>query len=73
VGLDDDDPGVFQRIMISVWIRNSTGPSPLLWRLILDPIHFPVGKRRKDFCRDWEKYDSLNVVLPALKDVLSKN
>ena len=37
VGLDDDDPGVFQRIIdFCTFDTDSTGPSPLSWPLTLE-------------------------------------
>jgi len=69
VGLDDDDPGSFKGLLISVWIRNSTGPSPLLWRLILGPIHFPGWKKKEGFLQGLGEIRFAQCRLSALKDV----
>jgi len=68
VGLDDDDPGVFQRII------NFCIDSKLDWALtfIMAPYpgtdsFFRLEKEGRIFCRDWEKYDSLNVVYQPLR------
>lgn len=71
VGLDDDDPGVFQRI-IDFCINER-----LDWALafIMAPYPGTESYKRLDqegriFCRDWEKYDSLNAVYhPVLMSV----
>jgi radical SAM superfamily enzyme YgiQ (UPF0313 family) len=67
VGLDDDDPGVFQRI-IDFAIQNK-----LDWALTFIMAPYPgtesflrLEKEGRIFCRDWEKYDSLNVVYQPL-------
>ncbi len=68
VGLDDDDPGVFQRI-IDFCVN-----SKLDWALAFIMAPYPgtdsfvrLEKEGRIFCRDWEKYDSLNAVYqPAL-------
>ncbi len=67
VGLDDDDPGVFQRI-IDFCIE-----SKLDWALTFIMAPYPgtesfqrLEKEGRIFCRDWEKYDSLNVVYQPL-------
>jgi radical SAM superfamily enzyme YgiQ (UPF0313 family) len=63
VGLDDDDPGVFQRI-----IDFCIG-SKLDWALTFIMAPYPgtdaflrLEKEGRILCRDWEKYDSLHVV-----------
>jgi radical SAM superfamily enzyme YgiQ (UPF0313 family) len=63
VGLDDDDPGVFQRIT-DFSIRNR-----LDWALTFIMAPYPgtesfdrLEKEGRILVRDWEKYDSLNVV-----------
>jgi radical SAM superfamily enzyme YgiQ (UPF0313 family) len=68
VGLDDDDPGVFQRII------NFCIDSKLDWALtfIMAPYpgtdsFFRLEKEGRIFCRDWEKYDSLHVVYRPLR------
>ena len=71
VGLDDDDPGVFQRI-IDFCIDEK-----LDWALTFIMAPYPgtdsflrLEKEGRIFCRDWEKYDSLNVVYqPSLMSV----
>jgi radical SAM superfamily enzyme YgiQ (UPF0313 family) len=71
VGLDDDDPGVFQKI-IDFCIEER-----LDWALTFIMAPYPgtdsflrLEKEGRIFCRDWEKYDSLNVVYrPALMSV----
>jgi radical SAM superfamily enzyme YgiQ (UPF0313 family) len=67
VGLDDDDPGVFQRI-IDFCIHES-----LDWALTFIMAPYPgtesfkrLEKEGRIFCRDWEKYDSLNAVFHPL-------
>ncbi|MEW6377930.1 MAG: radical SAM protein [Thermodesulfobacteriota bacterium] len=67
VGLDDDVPGVFQRI-IDFCINNR-----LDWALTFIMAPYPgtdsfrrLEKEGRIFCRDWEKYDSLNVVYQPL-------
>ena len=67
VGLDDDDPGVFQR-SIDFCID-----SRLDWALTFIMAPYPgtesflrLEKEGRIFCRDWEKYDSLNVVYQPL-------
>jgi radical SAM superfamily enzyme YgiQ (UPF0313 family) len=67
VGLDDDDPGVFQRI-IDFCIDER-----LDWALTFIMAPYPgtdsflrLEKEGRIFCRDWEKYDSLNVVYQPL-------
>lgn len=67
VGLDDDDPGVFQRI-IDFCINER-----LDWALTFIMAPYPgtdsfvrLEKEGRIFCRDWEKYDSLNVVYQPL-------
>ncbi len=67
VGLDNDDPGVFQRI-IDFCIE-----SKLDWALTFIMAPYPgtesfqrLEKEGRIFCRDWEKYDSLNVVYQPL-------
>jgi radical SAM superfamily enzyme YgiQ (UPF0313 family) len=67
VGLDDDDPGVFQRI-----IDFCIG-SKLDWALTFIMAPYPgtdsflrLEKEGRILCRDWEKYDSLHVVYQPL-------
>ena len=67
VGLDDDDPGVFQRI-IDFCIENK-----LDWALTFIMAPYPgtdsfrrLEEEGRIFCRDWEKYDSLNAVYQPL-------
>jgi radical SAM superfamily enzyme YgiQ (UPF0313 family) len=67
VGLDDDDPGVFQRI-IDFCIDNK-----LDWALTFIMAPYPgtksflrLEKEGRIFSRDWEKYDSLNAVYQPL-------
>jgi radical SAM superfamily enzyme YgiQ (UPF0313 family) len=67
VGLDDDDPGVFQRII------DFCIDSKLDWALTFIMAPYPgtdsflrLEKEGRIFCRDWEKYDSLNVVYQPL-------
>ncbi len=67
VGLDDDDPGVFQRI-----IDFSVG-SKLDWALTFIMAPYPgtdsflrLEKEGRILSRDWEKYDSLHVVYQPL-------
>ncbi len=68
VGLDDDDPGVFQRII------DFCIDSKLDWALTFIMAPYPgtdsflrLEKEGRIFCRDWEKYDSLHVVYQPLK------
>jgi radical SAM superfamily enzyme YgiQ (UPF0313 family) len=68
VGLDDDDPGVFQRII------DFCVDSKLDWALTFIMAPYPgtdsflrLEKEGRIFCRDWEKYDSLNVVYQPLQ------
>ena len=68
VGLDDDDPGVFQRII------DFCRDSKLDWALTFIMAPYPgtdsfsrLEKEGRIFCRDWEKYDSLNVVYQPLR------
>jgi radical SAM superfamily enzyme YgiQ (UPF0313 family) len=68
VGLDDDDPGVFQRII------DFCIDSKLDWALTFIMAPYPgtdsflrLEKEERIFCRDWEKYDSLNVVYQPLQ------
>jgi radical SAM superfamily enzyme YgiQ (UPF0313 family) len=67
VGLDDDDPGVFQRI-----IDFCIG-SKLDWALTFIMAPYPgtdsflrLEKEGRILSRDWEKYDSLHVVFQPL-------
>jgi radical SAM superfamily enzyme YgiQ (UPF0313 family) len=67
VGLDDDDPAVFQRI-----IDFSVG-SKLDWALTFIMAPYPgtdsflhLEKEGRILSRDWEKYDSLHVVYQPL-------
>jgi radical SAM superfamily enzyme YgiQ (UPF0313 family) len=67
VGLDDDDPGVFQRI-IEFIIENR-----LDWALTFIMTPYPgtesferLEREGKILHRDWERYDSLNVVYQPL-------
>jgi radical SAM superfamily enzyme YgiQ (UPF0313 family) len=67
VGLDDDDPGVFQRIIDFCIV------SKLDWALTFIMAPYPgtdsflrLEKEGRIFCRDWEKYDSLNAVYQPL-------
>jgi radical SAM superfamily enzyme YgiQ (UPF0313 family) len=67
VGLDDDDPGVFQRI-IDFCINEK-----LDWALTFIMSPYPgtdsfkrLEKEGRIFCRNWEKYDSLNAVYQPL-------
>jgi radical SAM superfamily enzyme YgiQ (UPF0313 family) len=67
VGLDDDDPGVFQRII------DFSISSRLDWALAFIMAPYPgtdsflrLEKERRVLCRDWEKYDSLNAVYQPL-------
>ncbi|MDO9351667.1 MAG: DUF4070 domain-containing protein, partial [Deltaproteobacteria bacterium] len=67
VGLDDDDPGVFQRII------DFCIDSRLDWALTFIMAPYPgtesflrLEREGRIFCRDWEKYDSLNVVYQPL-------
>jgi radical SAM superfamily enzyme YgiQ (UPF0313 family) len=68
VGLDDDDPGVFQRII------DFSLDSKLDWALTFIMAPYPgtdsfsrLEREGRIFCRDWEKYDSLNVVYQPLR------
>ena len=71
VGLDDDDPGVFQRI-IDFCIHER-----LDWALTFIMAPYPgtdsfkrLEQEGRIFCKDWEKYDSLNAVYrPILMSV----
>jgi radical SAM superfamily enzyme YgiQ (UPF0313 family) len=71
VGLDDDDPGVFQRII--EFCNNER----LDWALTFIMAPYPgteayqrLEKEGRIFSRDWEKYDSLNAVYhPILMSV----
>jgi len=67
VGLDDDDPSVFQRI-IDFCIDDK-----LDWALTFIMAPYPgtdsflrLEREGRIFCRDWEKYDSLNAVYQPL-------
>jgi radical SAM superfamily enzyme YgiQ (UPF0313 family) len=67
VGLDDDDPGVFRRII------DFCLESELDWALTFVMAPYPgtdsflrLEKEGRILCRDWEKYDSLNVVYQPL-------
>jgi radical SAM superfamily enzyme YgiQ (UPF0313 family) len=67
VGLDDDDPGVFQRII------DFCIDSKLDWALTFIMAPYPgtdsylrLEKEGRIFCKDWEKYDSLNAVYQPL-------
>ena len=67
VGLDDDDPGVFQRI-IDFCIGEK-----LDWALAFIMAPYPgtesfsrLQKEARLLCRDWEKYDSLRAVYQPL-------
>jgi radical SAM superfamily enzyme YgiQ (UPF0313 family) len=67
VGLDDDDPGVFERII------DFCVDSKLDWALTFIMAPYPgtdsflrLEKEGRIFCRDWEKYDSLNAVYQPL-------
>ena len=67
VGLDDDDPEVFQRII------DFCIDSKLDWALTFIMAPYPgtdsflrLEKEGRIFCRDWEKYDSLNAVYQPL-------
>jgi len=71
VGLDDDDPGVFQRII------DFSNNQRLDWALTFIMAPYPgtesyqrLEKEGRIFCLDWEKYDSLNAVYhPILMSV----
>jgi radical SAM superfamily enzyme YgiQ (UPF0313 family) len=71
VGLDHDDPGVFQHIIDFV------NENRLDWALTFIMAPYPgtesfnrLEKEGRILIRDWEKYDSLNVVYqPALMSV----
>jgi radical SAM superfamily enzyme YgiQ (UPF0313 family) len=67
VGLDDDDPGVFQRII------DFSIASKLDWALTFIMAPYPgtdsflrLEKEGRILSRDWEKYDSLHVVYQPL-------
>ena len=67
VGLDDDDPGVFQRII------DFSIDSKLDWALTFIMAPYPgtdsflrLEKEGRILSRDWEKYDSLHVVYQPL-------
>ncbi|OGP75804.1 MAG: hypothetical protein A2V86_08290 [Deltaproteobacteria bacterium RBG_16_49_23] len=67
VGLDDDDPGVFQRII------DFCTESRLDWALAFIMAPYPgtesferLEREGRIFCRDWERYDSLNAVYQPL-------
>jgi radical SAM superfamily enzyme YgiQ (UPF0313 family) len=67
IGLDDDDQGVFQRII------DFSVESKLDWSLTFIMAPYPgtesylrLEQEGRIFCRDWEKYDSLNVVYQPL-------
>jgi radical SAM superfamily enzyme YgiQ (UPF0313 family) len=67
VGLDDDDPGVFQRII------DFCIDSKLDWALAFIMAPYPgtdsflrLEKEGRILCRDWEKYDSLKAVYQPL-------
>jgi len=68
VGLDDDDPGVFQRIIdFSIQHR-------LDWALTFIMAPYPgtesfdrLEREGRILIRDWEKYDSLNVVFQPMR------
>ncbi|MDI7259793.1 MAG: radical SAM protein [Thermodesulfobacteriota bacterium] len=67
VGLDEDDSGVFQRII------DFCVDSKLDWALTFIMAPYPgtdsfarLEGEGRIFCRDWEKYDSLNVVYQPL-------
>jgi len=67
VGLDDDDPGVFRRIIdFCIDLK-------LDWALTFIMAPYPgtdsflrLEKEGRILCRDWEKYDSLHVVYQPL-------
>lgn len=68
VGLDDDDPGVFQRIF------DFCVESKLDWALTFIMAPYPgtesflrLEGEGRIFCRNWEKYDSLNAVYQPLQ------
>ncbi len=71
VGLDDDDPGVFQRII------DFCNHERLDWALAFIMAPYPgtesykrLEQEGRILCRDWERYDSLNAVYqPALMSV----
>jgi radical SAM superfamily enzyme YgiQ (UPF0313 family) len=67
VGLDDDEPEVFQRII------DFCIDSKLDWALTFIMAPYPgtdsfsrLEKEGRIFCRNWEKYDSLNAVYQPL-------
>jgi radical SAM superfamily enzyme YgiQ (UPF0313 family) len=67
VGLDDDDPGVFQRTI------DFCVDSKLDWALTFIMAPYPgtdsylrLDKEGRIFCKDWEKYDSLHAVYRPL-------
>jgi radical SAM superfamily enzyme YgiQ (UPF0313 family) len=68
VGLDDDDPGVFRRII------DFCNHYRLDWALCFIMAPYPgtgsfdrLEKEGRILTRDWEKYDSLNVVFQPLR------
>jgi radical SAM superfamily enzyme YgiQ (UPF0313 family) len=68
VGLDDDDSQVFQRIF------DFCIDSKLDWALTFIMAPYPgtesflrLEREGRIFCRDWEKYDSLNAVYHPLR------
>jgi len=71
VGLDDDDPGVFRRII------DFCNHERLDWALTFIMAPYPgtesykrLEQEGRIICRDWEKYDSLNAVYhPVLMSV----
>lgn len=67
VGLDDDDPGVFQRII------DFCNEAKLDWALTFIMAPYPgtesyqrLEREGRILTKDWEKYDSLNVVYQPL-------
>jgi radical SAM superfamily enzyme YgiQ (UPF0313 family) len=67
VGLDDDDPGVFRRIV------DFCDDSKLDWALTFIMAPYPgtgsflrLEKEGRILCRDWEMYDSLHAVYQPL-------
>jgi radical SAM superfamily enzyme YgiQ (UPF0313 family) len=67
VGLDDDDAGVFQRII------DFCADSKLDWALTFIMAPYPgtdsfrrLENEKRILCQDWEKYDSLNAVYQPL-------
>ena len=68
VGLDDDDPGVFQRII------DFSNQQQIDWALTFIMAPYPgtesfnrLERAGRILNRDWEKYDSLNVVFQPLQ------